>query len=183
MPASLAGEGLCILGHWNCTRRPASTSPFGDNDLRISALSLAAPQQRDPGTDLQYLAAVDARLARVCAAWSSLPEHVILAVVDSAGAVEADRLQHPSRDSRELRPPPVSARTARVRRPRREAPHPTASSTSSRGDQVVGLPQHRPELPNLPREPSRSLTIATVRRIRSSIRSRVVERRCFPVIG
>ena len=62
MPASLAGEGLCILGHWNCTRRPASTNPFGDNDLRISALSLAAPQQRDPGTDLQYLAAVHARL-------------------------------------------------------------------------------------------------------------------------
>src|SRR4051794_8378472 len=108
-------------GGRNCTRSPVSTNPFGDNNLRISALSLAAPQQRDPGTDLQYLAAVDARLACVCAAWSSLPEHVILAVlalVDSAGAVEAVRLQPPSRDSRELRPPPVSARTARVRWPR-----------------------------------------------------------------
>jgi hypothetical protein len=45
-------------------------------------------QQRDSGTELHHLAAVDARLARLCAAWSSLPEHVslaFLALVDSGG--------------------------------------------------------------------------------------------------
>ena len=80
----------------NCTRSPVSASHFEDNDLRILALSLAAPQQREPGTDLHELAAVDARLARLCAAWASLPEHVILsilALVDSASVVEASYLR------------------------------------------------------------------------------------------
>ena len=64
-------------------------------------LSPAAPQQRDSGTDRHELAAVDPRLARLCAAWASLPEHVVLAIlalVDAAGVVEAVRLQPPSQD-------------------------------------------------------------------------------------
>ena len=86
----------------NCTRSPFSTSSFGGNNLRFSPLSLAAPQQRDPGINLHDLAVVDPRLARLCAAWASLPEHVILAIlalVNSAGVVAADRLQPPSRVS------------------------------------------------------------------------------------
>lgn len=80
----------------NCTRSPDSASPCDRNNLRITTLSMAAPQQRDPGSVLHDLAAIDARLARLCAAWASLPEHVILAIlplVNSAGVVEADRLQ------------------------------------------------------------------------------------------
>jgi hypothetical protein len=45
---------------------------------------------------------VDARLARLCAAWASLPDHVILAIltlVNSAGVGEADRLLPPSQDT------------------------------------------------------------------------------------
>ena len=94
-----------------------SVTPFVTGDLRFSTLSLAAPQQRDPGIDLHDLAAVDARLARLCAAWASLPEHVILAIIallDSTG----DRRQPPSRDPRGLRPSPVASRIARPRRPR-----------------------------------------------------------------
>src|SRR5438067_10818469 len=90
-------------GGGNCTRSPLATSLYGEKGLRFSELSLAAPQQRDPGTDLHESAAIDARLERLCAAWSSLPEHVILAIValvDCASIVEADRLQPPSRDSR-----------------------------------------------------------------------------------
>ena len=63
---------------------------------------MAAPQQRDPGTDRLYVASVDPRLARLCKARPSLPEHVILAVLalaDSCRAVKADCLQPPSRDS------------------------------------------------------------------------------------
>ena len=99
MPAGLGGGGPDAATGGNCTRSPDPTSPFNDNGLRISDVSVAASQQRDPGTDLQYLAAVDARLVRVCAAWGSLPEHVILtvlALIDSTGAVEAERLQPPS---------------------------------------------------------------------------------------
>jgi hypothetical protein len=62
---------------------------------------MAAPQKRDPGTNRQHLSSVDPRLERLCEAWPSLPEHVILAIVtliDSAGSVEAIRLQAPSRD-------------------------------------------------------------------------------------
>ena len=104
-PAAVSSAAIsCCQEKWsgkrggggNCTRIPVSASTFGDNDLRISTLPLAAPQQRDPGTDLHDLASVDARLERVCAAWSSLPEHVVLAIlalVDSAGVVEANRLQ------------------------------------------------------------------------------------------
>jgi hypothetical protein len=44
----------------NCTRSPVSTSPFSDNNLQFSTLSQAAPQQRDPGTDLHDMASVDA---------------------------------------------------------------------------------------------------------------------------
>jgi hypothetical protein len=93
-------------GGGNCTRSPISVSRFEDKNLRISALSPAAPQQRDTGTDLHDLASVDARLERLCAAWASLPEHVILAIlalVDSAGVVEADRLQPLSRDPSDSR--------------------------------------------------------------------------------
>ena len=80
-------------------RQPSSSDSdlvVSDNNLQFSTLSQAAPQQRDPGTDLRDLASVDARLARLCAAWASLPEHVILALVESAGVVEAERLQPPS---------------------------------------------------------------------------------------
>jgi hypothetical protein len=59
-------------------------------------LWLVAIQQRDPGTDWHNLATVDTRLARLCAAWASLPEHAILALVDSACVVEAHRLQLPA---------------------------------------------------------------------------------------
>ena len=54
---------------------------------------MAAPQQRDPGTDRLYVASVDPRLTRLCKARPSLPEHVILAVLalaDSCRAVKAD---------------------------------------------------------------------------------------------
>jgi hypothetical protein len=64
-----------------------SQTPLVENDLWISTLSLAAPQQRDPCTDLQNLTAFDSRLARLCAPCSSLPEHVVLAIlalIDSA---------------------------------------------------------------------------------------------------
>jgi hypothetical protein len=60
------------------------------------ALSLVAPQQLDPGIDLDDLAAIGPRLAHLCAVWASLPEHVILAIfalVDSSGVVQAERLQ------------------------------------------------------------------------------------------
>jgi hypothetical protein len=96
MPAVSAGDGLCAASGGNCTRSPGSASHFPDNYLRVLEICLAAPQQRDPGTELHDLAAIDARLERVCAAWSSLPEHVILAIlalVESAGVVEAERLQ------------------------------------------------------------------------------------------
>src|SRR3954451_9269304 len=117
----LGGRWPLRLKRGNCTRSSVSASPFEKNDLRISALSLAAPQQRDPGINLYDLAAVDARLARLCAAWASLPEYVILAIlalVDSAGVVEADRLQPPSRDSRGVRPSAVNVRMVRARQPR-----------------------------------------------------------------
>jgi hypothetical protein len=60
--------------------------------LRKTALLLAAPQQRDPGNGWQFVEPIDTRLERICLAWDSLPEHVILAIlalVDSAGVVEA----------------------------------------------------------------------------------------------
>src|SRR5690348_15379859 len=83
-----------------------SASPSEENNLRISTLPLAAPQQRDPGTDRHELASVDPRLARLCAAWASLPEHVVLAIlalVDAAGVVEVVRLQPSSREPQGLR--------------------------------------------------------------------------------
>jgi hypothetical protein len=88
-------------GRGNCTPSPVSASPLDNRHLRILSLSLAAPQERDPDANLHELAAVDARLARLCAAWTSLPEHIILAIlalVDSTG-VEAERLETPCRDS------------------------------------------------------------------------------------
>src|ERR1700761_8507466 len=78
---SIAADGTDWHGG-NCTLNPISASSFSDNSLRISPLSLAAPQQRDSGTDLHNLIAADPQLARLCAAWASLPEHVILALVD-----------------------------------------------------------------------------------------------------
>ena len=80
---------------------------------------MAAPQQRGPGTDSHELAAVDARLARLCAAWASLPEHVILAIlalVDSVGLMDASSLQPPSRDPRERTRLALTARKARAPR-------------------------------------------------------------------
>src|SRR3954453_12670664 len=122
-----------------------------DNDLRIPVHSLAAPQQRDPGTDSHDFAAVDARLVRLCAAWASLPEHVILAIlslVDSAGVVEAERLQprtetrtgstavgkpraHPGRLSRHSSPPAVPRSSLGLGdgdRPFLARPHPEVTS-------------------------------------------------------
>ena len=57
-------KGRRDRGGRNCTRSPLSTNPFEDNNLRITTLSPAASQQRDPGTDLHDLAAIDVRLAR-----------------------------------------------------------------------------------------------------------------------
>ena len=62
---------------------------------------MAVPQQRNFGADRHDLAAVPRRLACLCAAWTSLPEHVFLAIValvDATGEVEADRLQLLCRD-------------------------------------------------------------------------------------
>src|SRR5215475_8524091 len=101
MLAGLPGHDHCVVRGRNCTRNPVSASPLEESNLRISTLSPAAPQQRDPGTDRHDLAAVDPRLAGLCAAWASLPEHVVLAIlalVDAAGVVEAVRLQPPSQD-------------------------------------------------------------------------------------
>ena len=75
---------------------------FGTTGYGFSKPYMAAPQQRDPGTDRLYVASVDPRLTRLCKARPSLPEHVILAVLalaDSCRAVKADCLQPPSRDS------------------------------------------------------------------------------------
>jgi hypothetical protein len=97
--AGRPGHYYFVASGRNCTRSPDSTSSFPYNGLRNSGLSLTAPQQRDSGTDLHDLSAVDPRLARLCAAWTSLPEHVVLAIlalIDSAGVVEADRLKPPS---------------------------------------------------------------------------------------
>lgn len=111
---SIAVDGTDWHGG-NCTRSLISASLFQDSNLRVSPLSLAAPQHREPGTDRHDLAAIDARLARLCAAWTSLPEHVILAIlalVDSADVVEADRLQPSPRDSRGHRPNCPSCRAS-----------------------------------------------------------------------
>ena len=68
--------------------------PLLSQQFTSVVLSLAASQRRDPGTKLHGLAVTDARLERVCVAWSALPEHVILTLVDSPSVVEDDRL-HP----------------------------------------------------------------------------------------
>src|SRR4051794_15781044 len=123
----LGGRWPLRLKRGNCTRSSVSASPFENNDLRISALSLAAPQRRDPGINLYDLAAVDARLARLCAAWASLPEYVILAIlalVDSAGVVQADRLQPPSPDSPRGRPPAGHLPVVPARQPPGKPPPP-----------------------------------------------------------
>src|SRR5262249_37909466 len=88
----------------NRTLGPISASQFGSNNLRIPSLSLTVPHQRDQGTDLHTLAAIDARLARLCEAWASLPERIILALIESAGGLEAVPLRPPSRGSLHLGP-------------------------------------------------------------------------------
>src|SRR5690242_18558559 len=75
----------------NCTRGPQFANTLGDNDLGIPGFSRATPQQHDPGTNLHNLTAVDPRLARLCVAWTSLPEHFVLAILalaESARVVE-----------------------------------------------------------------------------------------------
>ena len=59
---------------------------------------LAAPQPSDPDTDRQHLSPIDPRLARLCEAWPSLPEHVILvilALADPSRVVEATGIKPP----------------------------------------------------------------------------------------
>ena len=93
-------------GLGNCTRGSRSARSLPDSSLGISGPSLAAPQQRDPGTDRHNLAAVDPRLARLCAAWASLPEHVILAIL---------ALVDSGRRSRGRSPPTPVPRSPRAR--------------------------------------------------------------------
>ena len=133
-------------GGGNCARSPVSVSVCEDNTLRISTLSLAAPQQRDPGTVLHDLAAVDGRLARLRAAWTSLPEHIILAIlalVDSTGVwrqnASKPRAETLPASTAAGRPPNRPGSTATVRRrPFRPSDWRHAGSTSRGADDVRG---------------------------------------------
>jgi hypothetical protein len=114
MLAGQSAHDYLVARSRNCTLDPRSVSQFSNNNLEILEICLAAPQQRDPCTELHDLAAIDAWLERVCAAWSSFHEHVILAIlslVESAGVVEAGSppsipLRLPHRSSG--KPPSVS---------------------------------------------------------------------------
>ena len=101
---------------------PDSVTTLCDNRLRLFASYTTAYQERGLGTDVQQISSVDACLARLCEAWPSLQEQVVLAIlalVDSSPrVVEANGIRTLSRDSRRLRLPTVALRLARNRRPK-----------------------------------------------------------------